>query len=181
MSQPSLSKRLWAFDVTNPLSPKLILNSWVTHGSGSDPTKDGLPTVFSNIENSNDTSLGLYKIGQRYVENNLPRYKLDGLTKGFNTNAKIRNIVFHPATYVSEQHVGLSSGCPAVTPTVMRTLDKHGLSNAVIFITDGANDHFLSRVIHQCAISKHSTSVARVEYGIQRKNNTCSIPILNTF
>ncbi len=68
MNMSSRRKRLWAFDLKG--EPKLILNARVAHGSGSDPDGDGIANRFSNVPNSNMTSLGLYRIAEAYEGKN---------------------------------------------------------------------------------------------------------------
>lgn len=126
-------KRLFVLDVRN--TPKLLLTDWVAHGSGSDPDRDGLATKFSNTPNSNATSLGLYRIAERYHGKNPgSSYRLDGLTPQFNTNARDRAVVMHTSLYVRPDHVGRSWGCPALRPEVMKELDKMGMKNTMLWI-----------------------------------------------
>src|SRR5690606_213095 len=121
MSLPAEQKRLWAFRIGGT-DPELILTSRVAHGSGSDPDGDGRAQRFSNVTNSNMTSLGLYRIAERYQGKNGWSRKLDGLFARFNSNARERAVVLHPSSYVSPFHVGRSQGCPAVNPSTMDAL-----------------------------------------------------------
>lgn len=126
-------KRLFVLDVRD--KPKLVLTDWVAHGAGSDPDRDGLATKFSNTPNSLATSLGLYRIAERYQGKNPgSSYRLDGLTSQFNTNARDRAVVVHTSTYVRPGHVGRSWGCPALRPEVMQELDRMGMKNTMLWI-----------------------------------------------
>lgn len=117
-SKPASQKRLYLIDVSGA-SPKLVFSDWVAHGSGSDPDGDGIATKFSNVEGSHMTSLALFKVSERYEGQAMdPRYRLDGLTPGFNTLARERAVVIHQAGgYVtSNGHVGALSGLPSGAP-----------------------------------------------------------------
>lgn len=129
----AIEKRLFVLDVSG--APKLILSDWVAHGSGSDPDRDGNATQFSNTPYSNATSLGLYRIAERYQGRNPgSSYRLDGLTTGFNTNARDRAVVVHTSRYVRPGRVGRSWGCPALRPEVMEELDELGMQNTMLWI-----------------------------------------------
>jgi hypothetical protein len=87
----------------------------VSHGEGSGT--GAVPTVFSNNEGSRQSSLGLYLTGNTY---DFPRYntralRLDGHSGSFNSAARTRGIVMHPAPYVGSSHAGTSHGCPAIS------------------------------------------------------------------
>jgi L,D-transpeptidase-like protein len=123
MSQPSTAKRLYVFDFENK---KLVLRTWVAHGSGS----GGLMAErFGNSDGSHQTSLGLYRVGARIVS---PKHGaallLDGLDRGVNDKARSREVIIHAAPYVSAAFVasqgrlGRSWGCPAVSAADMPKL-----------------------------------------------------------
>lgn len=148
MGLPAMRKRLWAFDLTDG-SARLILNTWVAHGSGSDLNGDGRAERFSNLPNSNMTSLGLYRVAEGYQGKNGWSRRLDGLFARFNSNARERAVVMHPSSYVGPGHVGRSQGCPAVNPATMEALEQAGLTNAVLWI-DGP-DQALAEEVQACA------------------------------
>ncbi|NEU07639.1 murein L,D-transpeptidase catalytic domain family protein [Flavihumibacter sp. R14] len=110
----SSEKRLWIIDLANQ---KLLFNTLVAHGQGSG---GDVPDKFSNLPNSHQSSLGFYVTSEIYQGKHGLSMKLDGMDKGFNTNAKERAVVIHGAEYVSEQFVsqhgrlGRSHGCPAL-------------------------------------------------------------------
>lgn len=132
-SRDASDKRLFVLDVAE--APRLLLTDWVAHGSGSDRDRDGRAERFSNTPNSNATSLGLYRVSERYQGKNPGwSYRLDGLTPGFNDNARKRAVVIHASNYVSPDSVGRSWGCPAVRPEIMQRLDKLGMQDTMLWI-----------------------------------------------
>lgn len=132
-SRKASEKRLFVLDVAK--SPRLLIEDWVAHGSGSDSDRDGRAERFSNTPNSNATSLGLYKVSERYQGKNPGwSYRLDGLTAGFNDKARQRAVVIHASNYVSPGKVGRSWGCPAVRPEIMQKLDKLGMQDTMLWI-----------------------------------------------
>jgi len=87
----------------------------VAHGSGSDPGNTGFATKFSNVNNSNETSLGYYVTGETYDGKHGNSLRLDGVSPT-NSNARARAVVMHGADYVSEgrSKQGRSWGCLAL-------------------------------------------------------------------
>ncbi|MBA5800324.1 murein L,D-transpeptidase catalytic domain family protein [Rhizobium changzhiense] len=118
----SSKPRLFVFDViANETSSYLC-----SHGRGSEgPTDDGIADVFSNVEGSKATSLGIYRCAETYQGENGYSLKLDGLEET-NSRARSRAIVIHGADYVSlrfsQQYgrIGRSEGCPALDQLVAR-------------------------------------------------------------
>lgn len=133
MSKPKDSRRLRAF---NLVTGQLIVEDYVAHGRGSGTGKDGVPKKFSNIPGSLATSLGLYRVSERYhnTQFNDYRRRLDGLTAGLNDKARERAVVLHPASYVRPGAVGRSEGCPAVRNETLSVLEAAGLNDALIWI-----------------------------------------------
>ena len=121
-SKPSTSKRLWVYDLDKKA---LLFEDLVAHGSGSG---GNFATSFSNLEDSHQTSLGLFVTGQPYTGQNGYSLRLDGLDAGFNDRARERAIVIHGAPYVDEDlaraqgRLGRSWGCPAVRAGIAREL-----------------------------------------------------------
>ncbi len=117
---PSATPRGYVFDMR---SLEIVDGPFtVAHGRGSAPTRDGIPTRFSNAFGSNATSLGLYvakatydfrgkSAGQAYRSVGL---RLMGVSRGFNDNAMARGVVAHGAPYVAAGKAGRSEGCPAM-------------------------------------------------------------------
>lgn len=84
------------------------------HGKNSDPDFDGYATKFSNIPDSNTTSLGFFLTAETYYGSNGYSLRLDGLSST-NSKARERAIVIHGAGYVTPgSKIGRSYGCPAV-------------------------------------------------------------------
>ena len=84
------------------------------HGKNSDPDFDGYATKFSNVPDSNTTSLGFFLTAETYYGSNGYSLRLDGLSRT-NSNARARAIVIHGAEYVNPgPKIGRSYGCPAV-------------------------------------------------------------------
>ena len=99
----------------------------VTHGSGSD--KGTAALYFSNIPNSNCTSLGRYKIGGSYSGKFGLAFKLYGLDRT-NSKAFDRFVVLHSHSCVPEEEVYPlpiceSWGCPTVSTTFLTVLKKY--------------------------------------------------------
>ncbi|WP_374076640.1 murein L,D-transpeptidase catalytic domain family protein [Bdellovibrio bacteriovorus] len=99
---------------------------YVSHGLGSG--KGDVPTKFSNIKDSKQTSLGMYLTGEVYQGHYGNTLRMYGL-QGSNDEAFNRDIVLHGAWYVGEDFInstnertgqkygrlGVSWGCPAVS------------------------------------------------------------------
>ncbi len=115
---PSREERMWVVDLE---AERLLFEEHVAHGQGSG---HDVPTAFSDIEGSRQTSLGLFLTDQTYYGGNGYSLKLHGLSKGFNESAMRRYIVMHGAWYVNpavaekQGRLGRSWGCPAVRSEV---------------------------------------------------------------
>lgn len=157
MGRHALERRLWAMDLRRAEAPRLVLHERVAHGAGSDQDGDGLPERFSDTPNSHMTSLGLYRVAERYHGANGWSRRLDGFFRGMNGRARERAVVMHPSTYVSAAHVGRSQGCPAVSQSTMDALERAGLRNAVLWI-DGP-DPRLAAEVAVCAASGVASQV----------------------
>ena len=99
----------------------------VTHGSGSDKGREEL--FFSNIPNSNCTSLGKYRVGKPYNGRFGLAYKLYGLDDS-NSKAFERFVVLHAHACVPNEEVAPlticeSWGCPTVAPAFLSTLKTY--------------------------------------------------------
>lgn len=153
MSKPSAERRLWVFDLSDPAAPTLILRDRVAHGSGSDPRRSGVAERFSNAVNSGMTSLGLYRVAERYVgQQGRPAYALDGLDDGFNSAARPRRVVLHPSDYVGESGpVGRSLGCPAVNLQTFQRLANLGVEEGALLWIDGPDPSLANAPSLACA------------------------------
>ena len=150
-SRNANEKRLFVLDVRK--EPHLLLSDWVAHGSGSDKNRDGQADRFSNAPNSNATSLGLYRVSEPFRGNHPGwSYRLDGMTPGFNDNARARSVVIHSSTYVTPGHVGRSWGCPAVRPEVLERFNERGLQDTLLWID--AEGQGLDAVAESCQAAK---------------------------
>lgn len=125
MREKSSQPRLWALDLSDRAAPVVVLQTWVEHGSGSDPKRTGYATTFGNRVDSDMTSTGLYAVGERYrsVQYSRWSYQLLGLDKT-NSNALVRGIALHPSTFVTSTHQDWSEGCAAVPTDALPTLEK---------------------------------------------------------
>jgi hypothetical protein len=130
MTQPSTAQRLVVIDMQ---TKKIVLRTWVAHGQNSGEL---MATRFSNVDESHQTSLGLYRVGQRIVSpKHGPALLLEGLDRGKNDKARSREIIVHGADYVSQSFIdktgrlGRSWGCPAIPRSEM--------ARAIEFLADG--------------------------------------------
>jgi hypothetical protein len=118
----------------------------VAHGRGSSKG-DGVPTHFSNGFGAATTSLGLYVAQELYnfvghtggATYSSIGLRLQGVSKGFNDNARARGVVAHGAPYVTPSRAGRSEGCPAVEPARAQTLLPKLANGAMVFLF--APDH----------------------------------------
>jgi hypothetical protein len=119
---PSTEKRLWVLDLERR---RVLFHELVAHGrrSGEDVAR-----TFSNISGSHQSSIGVFRTGERYVGQNGVSLRLEGLEPGINDRAAERAIVMHGAPYVSTDfaarhgRIGRSFGCPAVRPAIADSL-----------------------------------------------------------
>lgn len=103
-------ERFYIIDMESGLVEKFL----VAHGKNSDPNFSGFATQFSNIINSEMSSLGFYLTAESYDGTHGNSLRLDGL-QASNSNARERGIVIHGADYVVPGvKIGRSLGCPAV-------------------------------------------------------------------
>jgi len=154
-SKPSTAKRMWIVDLQNK---KLVLNTWTAHGRGS-----GMDTAeaFSNEDNSNESSLGFYITNEVYSGKHGRSLRLDGMDEGFNNNARMRDIVLHGASYVSQSNIegqgylGRSLGCPAVSPQLVNSIIDTIKNKNVLFIT-GNDSSYTSKYLDEDNAAKYA-------------------------
>jgi hypothetical protein len=122
MSENMSIKRMY---VANPSKGKTLHTCLVMHGKGRKSDAD--KANFSNIPNSLCSSLGKYKISERYPGKFGESYRLDGLDST-NSNARKRAIVFH---YYKPQSAAedigphfFSEGCPMLAESDWRIIDE---------------------------------------------------------
>lgn len=133
-SKPSTQRRFWVFDLkTN----RLLFKELVAHGKNSG---DKVASKFSNKVGSLSSSIGLYVTAETpYVGRHGYSLRLVGLDQGFNSRAAERAIVVHGAPYVSKEfarqngRLGLSWGCPALNPQVVKPVIDNIKGGTLIF------------------------------------------------
>ena len=132
-SKPSTEKRLWVYDLR---TRELLFHDYVAHGRGSG---ENLATQFSNVPESNRSSLGLFRTGEAYIGKHGLSLRLDGLERGINDRARERAIVIHGADYVNpataraQGRLGRSLGCPAVRPEIASSLINAVKGGGLVF------------------------------------------------
>lgn len=123
MAIESRYNRFYVYDVKND---RILHKGLVAHGKGSNIGTYG-ELQFSNVEGSNMTSLGNYKVGVDYVGRFGKSYKLHGLDKT-NDQAFARYVVLHTYTFMphEEQLVPIinSEGCPMVSNETFKILEN---------------------------------------------------------
>jgi hypothetical protein len=136
---PSSKKRMWVLDIN---TQKVLFHTYVAHGRNSG---NNVATKFSNVPQSNMSSLGFYLTGGTYQGKHGLSLYLDGLEQGVNDNARSRSIVIHGADYVSEGFVekhgrlGRSFGCPALPLDVYREVIDVIADGSCLFINKSDN------------------------------------------
>lgn len=132
-SLPSSEPRLWVFDLQHH---KLLFEELVSHGQGSG---DAQAETFSNIPDSHQSSIGLFRTMNSYYGRNGYSLRLEGLEPDVNDMAFERAIVIHGADYVSDAFItktgrlGRSHGCPAVREDVTYPLINSLKENQYVF------------------------------------------------
>lgn len=115
----------------------------VAHGRGSSSARDGVPTRFSNASGSAATSLGLYVAQELYgfrgkmgggISYSSIGLRLQGVSRGWNDNARTRGVVAHGAPYVTANRAGRSEGCPAVEPERAERLLPKLANGGMVFL-----------------------------------------------
>lgn len=123
MKIKSGKNRFFVYDLVNK---KIIDQGLVANGSGSETGIRG-DLKFSNIVNSNSTSLGRYAIGKNYNGIFGKAYKLYGLDQT-NSNAFVRNIVLHQYSAVPSEeqdyYIVNSHGCPMINEQFFKRIEK---------------------------------------------------------
>lgn len=119
-TRPSFLKRMVIIDLQTGRS----MTYRVAHGKNSG---ESVASKFSNIPDSNMSSLGLFRVTSTYRGDHGLALRLDGLDSLRNGNASMRDIVLHSADYVSlpciilniltcnGPRIGRSQGCFVVS------------------------------------------------------------------
>lgn len=165
-SKKSSEKRLWIIDLE---SSRLLFNTLVAHGRGSGMD---MATSFSDQPNSHKSSLGFYITSETYMGKHGLSMRLEGLDKGFNSNAKERAVVIHGANYVSQSFVnqtgrlGRSHGCPALPVELTKTIINVIKGQTVLFIS-GPSLQYKSDFLNQnMAIANFNSPENRAQASI---------------
>jgi hypothetical protein len=162
-SLPSTEPRLWVLDLARG---KVLYRELVAHGRGSG---DNYATRFSNVNDSRQTSLGLFLTGGTYVGGNGYSLKLRGLDEGVNDRAEARHIVMHGAWYVSPDHarsqgrLGRSWGCPALSEQMARPVIDTIKGGSFVFSYSGNDDSWIQAAVsslESCAAGGGLANVA---------------------
>lgn len=130
----STKKRMW---ILNMDTNEVVFNTYVAHGKN---TGGEFANNFSNTENSHQSSLGFYVTGETYYGKNGLSLFIDGMEKGFNTNARKRYVVIHGADYAEPEFInrvgrlGRSYGCPAVPNKIAKKLINTIKGKSVVYI-----------------------------------------------
>lgn len=130
-NKPSREKRFFIFDLRKSRVIKLL----TTHGKNSDPQNTGYATLFSNTEDSLQSSLGFFLTLQSYEGSNGYSLRIRGL-EATNSNAEKRGVVIHSAPYVDEEkgYAGRTWGCLALDPKISRSVIDHIRGGALLYI-----------------------------------------------
>ncbi|MBI6119586.1 murein L,D-transpeptidase catalytic domain family protein [Salegentibacter maritimus] len=130
----STKKRMWIMDME---TKKVLFNTYVSHGKN---TGGEFATKFSNTVNSLQSSLGFYVTAETYYGRNGLSLFIDGMEKGFNSNARKRYVVIHGADYAEPNFIdkigrlGRSYGCPAVPNTIAKEVIDTIKEESVVYI-----------------------------------------------
>ena len=130
----STKKRMW---IMNMETKKVLFNTYVSHGKN---TGGEFATKFSNTVNSLQSSLGFYVTAETYYGKNGLSLFIDGMEKGFNSNARKRYVVIHGADYAEPNFIdrigrlGRSYGCPAVPNTIAKEVIDTIKEESIVYI-----------------------------------------------
>ena len=135
LSQSSRNKRLYVIDLVKRI---LLFNTYVAHGRN---TGNEYAEHFSNVSGSYESSLGFYVTKEERTGSCVGlSLILEGLEKGFNDNARKREIVMHGAEYATENFIrktgrlGRSFGCPALPPEIIKPVVETIKEGTCLFI-----------------------------------------------
>jgi len=134
-SQSSKNKRLYVIDLQHKT---LLFNTYVAHGRN---TGDEFAKHFSNVSGSYQSSLGFYVTKEEILSSGVGlSLILDGMEKGFNDNARKREIIIHGADYATESFIrktgrlGRSYGCPSLPPNQIKPVAETIKDGTCLFI-----------------------------------------------
>ena len=134
-SQSCNKKRLYVIDLKNK---KLLFNTYVAHGKN---TGAEFAKYFSNEPGSLQSSLGFYITENTIIGVHTGLSLLiNGVEKGFNSNALNREIIIHSAFYATADFIkkygilGRSWGCPALPPDLNKPIIETIKGGTCLFI-----------------------------------------------
>jgi hypothetical protein len=133
-TKPSVEPRFYILD----LKTGAVEAYRTAHGKGSDPEHLGHARTFSNVANSNASSLGAYRARGAYEGKHGLSLALDGLDPS-NSNARARAIVLHAADYMTAAFIaahaqpGRSWGCFVVAPSQIAHVVDRLKNGALIY------------------------------------------------
>ena len=133
-SQSSNNKRLYVIDVLNG---RLLFHTYASHGKNSG---EEFASTFSNLVNSNKSSLGFMITAETYNGKAGFSMRLNGMERGINDKVRNRDIVLHGSRFVNENvmndrgSIGKSLGCPAV---------PYGIHNRIINAIKGGSCFYI--------------------------------------
>ncbi|WP_037315786.1 murein L,D-transpeptidase catalytic domain family protein [Salegentibacter sp. Hel_I_6] len=137
----STKKRMW---IMNMDTKEVLFHTYVSHGKN---TGGEFATKFSNTVNSLQSSLGFYVTAETYYGKNGLSLFIDGMEKGFNSNARKRYVVIHGADYAEPNFInrigrlGRSYGCPAVPNTIAKDVIDTIKEESVVYIHKNNKDY----------------------------------------
>jgi hypothetical protein len=161
----SSEKRLWVLDVH---ARKILHQSLVAHGKNSGFE---MAERFSNVPESEMSSLGFYVTQDTYIGKHGVSLKLNGMDEEYNKNAYDRNIVIHGAEYAGEDFVkqygrlGRSQGCPALPMKNHREIIDNIKGGSVLYLHASKADYdsqFLDTNVAMNTFFSQDVSVATI-------------------
>ncbi|HUH25725.1 MAG TPA: murein L,D-transpeptidase catalytic domain family protein [Flavobacterium sp.] len=144
-TKSSTERRMWVIDMNKQ---EILYQTVVSHGrkSGKEFAED-----FSNIPESNKSSLGFYATAETYFGKHGLSLRLDGLESGINDNARMRDIVIHAADYANENlgkdqgYLGRSLGCPALPNDVAHKIINLIKDESCLFIFHADKKDYMTK------------------------------------
>ena len=127
------SKRFYTIDLQKM---KIVFYTYVAHGKKSG---ERVPNSFSDVIESNKSSIGFYITGSTYNGSNGYSLMLHGDEKGYNSNLAKRSVVIHAADYANEDYIarngrmGRSLGCPALPENINTEVINTNKEKTMIF------------------------------------------------
>lgn len=141
-SQSCNKKRLYVIDLKNK---KLLFNTYVAHGRN---TGNEYAKSFSNLVGSLKSSLGFYITENQIIGSHTGfALMIQGVEKGFNDNARKREIIIHSADYATENFIkkhgrlGRSFGCPVLPPDLNKPIIETIKDGTCLFLYNPSDSY----------------------------------------